>query len=98
MAVIAYPDNFNEIINLVIRLNNSFKRLEHAQEKLDKEIRNPNYKKKKNLDTMDWQANNAFKKKKKANLKKEKEGSHKVILNTLIIASRGIMPRITTRN
>jgi hypothetical protein len=30
IAMIAYPDNFNEMINLTIRLNNSFKRLEHA--------------------------------------------------------------------
>jgi hypothetical protein len=30
IAVIAYPDNFNEIINLVIRLDDSFRRLEHA--------------------------------------------------------------------
>jgi hypothetical protein len=28
--VIAYPDNFDEMINLAIRLNNSFRRFEHA--------------------------------------------------------------------
>jgi hypothetical protein len=53
IAMITYPDNFNEIINLVIRLNNSFKRLEHAQEKSGKKIRNPSHKKKKNPDTID---------------------------------------------
>jgi hypothetical protein len=53
MTVITYPDNFNEIINLAICLNNSFRRLEYAQEKLGKEIRNLNYKKERDLDTMD---------------------------------------------
>jgi hypothetical protein len=52
MAVIAYPDNFDEIINLAVYLDDSFKRLEYAQEKLDKKIRNPNYKKKRDPDTM----------------------------------------------
>jgi hypothetical protein len=33
MVVIAYPDNFDEMINLAIRLDDSFRRLEHAQEK-----------------------------------------------------------------
>jgi hypothetical protein len=63
--VIAYPDNFNEMINLAIRLNDSFRRLEHAQEKPGKEIRNPSYKKEKDSNAMDWQANGAFKKRKK---------------------------------
>jgi hypothetical protein len=35
------------MINLVIRLNNSFRRLEHAQKKPGKKIRNPSHKKKK---------------------------------------------------
>jgi hypothetical protein len=52
--MVAYPDNFNEMINLVIRLNDSFRRLEHAQEKLGKKIRNPSYKKDRNPDIMDW--------------------------------------------
>jgi hypothetical protein len=38
------------------------------------------------------------KKEKKASLKKEKEKSYKVTLNTLIMASRDIMLGITTRN
>jgi hypothetical protein len=50
--MIAYPDNFNKMINLVIRLDNNFKRLEHAQKKPDKRIRNPNYKKEKNPDAI----------------------------------------------
>jgi hypothetical protein len=37
-------------------------------------------------------------KEKKASLKKEKKRSHKVTLNTSIIANRGIMPEITTQN
>jgi hypothetical protein len=53
MAVMAYPDNFEKMINLIIRLDDSFKRLEHAQEKLDKEIRNPSHKKKKDPNVMD---------------------------------------------
>jgi hypothetical protein len=71
--VIAYPDNFDKIINLAIRLNDSFRRLEHAQKKLNKEIRNPNHKKEKNPNIMDWQANNAFKKEKKGQFKREKK-------------------------
>jgi hypothetical protein len=73
IAMIAYPNNFNEIINLVIRLDDSFRRLEHAQEKPGKKIRNPNYKKKRDPDIIDWQTNNAFKKKKKGQFKKGKE-------------------------
>jgi hypothetical protein len=72
MAVIAYPDNFNKIINLAIRLDNSFRRLEHAQEKLGKKIRNPSHKKKRNPDIINWQASNAFKKEKKGQFKKGK--------------------------
>jgi hypothetical protein len=53
MAVVTYPDNFDEMINLVVRLDDSFRRLEHAQEKLGKGIRNPNHKKKRDLDAMD---------------------------------------------
>jgi hypothetical protein len=71
--VVAYPDNFNKMINLAIRLNNSFRRLEHAQEKLGKRIRNPNYKKERDPDTIDWQVNSAFKKRKKGQFKKGKE-------------------------
>jgi hypothetical protein len=72
ITVVEYPDNFNAIINLAIRLNNSFKRLEHAQEKLSKRIRNPSYKKKKDPDTIDWQINSAFKKERKNQFKKRK--------------------------
>jgi hypothetical protein len=53
MAVIAYPDNFDKMINLAIRLNDSFRRLEHAQEKLGKGIRNPSHKKERDPDAMD---------------------------------------------
>jgi hypothetical protein len=38
------------------------------------------------------------KKEKKASLKREKARSHKVTLNALIMASRGIISEITTRN
>jgi hypothetical protein len=65
MAMVAYPDNFDKMINLIIRLDNSFRRLEHAQEKLDKGIRNLSHKKERNPDIMDWQASGAFKKGKK---------------------------------
>jgi hypothetical protein len=51
--MIAYPDNFDEIINLTIRLDNSFKRLKHAQKKPSKKVRNPSHKKKKDPDTID---------------------------------------------
>jgi hypothetical protein len=70
--VIAYPDNFNEMINLIIRLDNNFRRLEYAQEKLSKRVRNPSHKKKRDPDVMDWQANDAFKKGKKGQFKKGK--------------------------
>jgi hypothetical protein len=30
MAVVVYPESFNEMINLAVRFNNSFRRLEHA--------------------------------------------------------------------
>jgi hypothetical protein len=30
MAVVAYPESFDKMINLAIRLNNSFRRLEYA--------------------------------------------------------------------
>jgi hypothetical protein len=53
------------MINLAICLNDSFKRLKHAQEKPNKGIRNPNYKKEKDPDIMNWQINNTFKKGKK---------------------------------
>jgi hypothetical protein len=53
MAVITYPDNFNKMINLAIRLNDSFRRLKHAQEKLSKKVRNLSYKKKRDPDAMD---------------------------------------------
>jgi hypothetical protein len=72
MAMVAYPDNFNKMINLVIRLNNSFRRFKHAQEKLGKEIRNLSHKKEKDPDTIDWQTNGAFKREKKGQFKKEK--------------------------
>jgi hypothetical protein len=72
MAVIAYPDNFNEMINLVIRLNDSFRRLKHVQEKLNKKVRNSSHKKKRDLNIIDWQANSAFKREKKGQFKKRK--------------------------
>jgi hypothetical protein len=65
MAMIAYPDNFNKIINLVIRLDDSFRRRKHAEEKSNKGVGNLSYKKERDLDTMDWLASNAFKKGKK---------------------------------
>ena len=70
--MVAYPESFNKIINLAIRLNNSFRRLEHAQKKLDKEIRNPSHKKERDPDVMDWQASNTFKKGRKNQFKKKK--------------------------
>jgi hypothetical protein len=39
-----------------------------------------------------------LRKERKASLRKKKEGSHKVILNILIVISRGIMLGIVTRN
>jgi hypothetical protein len=30
MAVVAYPESFDEIINLAVRLNNSFRRFEYV--------------------------------------------------------------------
>jgi hypothetical protein len=39
-----------------------------------------------------------LKKERKANLKKEKEKSYKVTLNVSIVANRGIILRIATRN
>jgi hypothetical protein len=53
MTVIAYPDNFNKIINLIIRLDDSFRRLKHAQKKSDKKVRNPFYKTERDPDIMD---------------------------------------------
>jgi hypothetical protein len=73
MAVVTYPDNFNKIINLVIYLDNSFKRLEHAQKKPGKKIRNPSHKKEKDPNTIDWQTSNAFKRGKKGQFKKGKK-------------------------
>jgi hypothetical protein len=46
IAVVAYPDNFEEMINLAVRLDNSFRRLKHAQEKPGKGVRNLSHKKK----------------------------------------------------
>jgi hypothetical protein len=54
ITVIAYPENFDKIINLAIRFNDSFKRLKHAQKKLDKKVRNPSHKKERDLDAIDW--------------------------------------------
>jgi hypothetical protein len=69
------------MINLAIRLNDSFRRLKHAQKKPGKEIRNPSYKKKRDPDTINWQTNSAFKKKK----------SHKKTLNALIAENKDII-------
>jgi hypothetical protein len=63
--VIAYPESFDKIINLVIRLNNSFRRLKHAQKKLNKGMRNLFHRKEWDFNIIDWQVNNAFKKEKK---------------------------------
>ena len=52
MAVVAYSDNFNKMINLAVRLNDSFKRLKYAQEKSGKRVRNPFYKKERNLNAI----------------------------------------------
>jgi hypothetical protein len=73
MAVVAYPDNFDKMINLAVRLDDSFRRLKHAQEKLGKEVRNPSHKKERDSDTIDWQASDAFKKGKKDQFRKEKD-------------------------
>ena len=72
MAIIAYPESFDKMINLTVRFNNSFKRLKHVQKKSGKGIRNPSHKKKRNPDIIDWQTNNAFKRRKKGQFKKEK--------------------------
>jgi hypothetical protein len=71
--VIAYPESFDEIINLTVCFNNSFRRFKHAQKKPSKRVRNLIYKKKRDPDTIDWQANSAFKKKRKGQFKKKKE-------------------------
>ena len=54
MAVVAYPESFDEIINLAVRLKNSFRRFKHAQKKLGKGIRNPFHKKERDPDIIDW--------------------------------------------
>jgi hypothetical protein len=43
------------------------------KKKLSKRVRNLIYKKKRDPDTIDWQANSAFKKKRKGQFKKKKE-------------------------
>jgi hypothetical protein len=73
MTVIAYSDNFDKMINLIIRLDNNFRRFKHAQEKLSKGIRNPSHKKEKDPDIIDWQVSDAFKREKKGQFKKGKE-------------------------
>jgi hypothetical protein len=72
ITVVAYPDNFDEMINLAIRLNDNFRRLKHYQKKPEKEMRNPSHKKEKDPNAIDWQANSAFKKVKKDQFKKGK--------------------------
>jgi hypothetical protein len=72
MTVVAYSDNFDEMINLAVRLNDSFRRLEHYQKKLKKGVRNPSHKKEKNPNAINWQTSNAFKKGKKGQFKKRK--------------------------
>jgi hypothetical protein len=54
ITVVAYPDNFDKMINLAVRLNNSFRRLKYYQKKLSKEIRNPSHKKKRDPNAIDW--------------------------------------------
>jgi hypothetical protein len=61
------------MINLIIRLNDSFRRLKHAQKKLGKGMRNLFHKKERDPNTINWQASNAFKKGKKGQFKKRKE-------------------------
>jgi hypothetical protein len=39
-----------------------------------------------------------LRKEKRASLKREKEKSHKIILNILIVVNKGIIPGIVTRN
>jgi hypothetical protein len=51
--MVAYPESFDEIINLAVRLNNSFRRLKHAQEKLSKEIRNLSHRKERDFNAID---------------------------------------------
>jgi hypothetical protein len=53
MAVVAYPESFNEMINLAIRFNDSFKRLKYAQKKPGKKVRNFSYRKKRDPDIID---------------------------------------------
>jgi hypothetical protein len=53
MAVVAYPESFDKIINLVIRLNNNFRRLKYAQEKSNKRVRNSFYRKERDSNIMD---------------------------------------------
>jgi hypothetical protein len=53
IAVVAYFNNFDKMINLAVRLDNSFRRLEYYQEKLSKEIRNPSYKKERDFNAID---------------------------------------------
>jgi hypothetical protein len=72
IAIVAYPENFDEMINLAVRLNDSFRRLEHAQKKSGRGIRNPSHKKERDPDAMDWQASGAFKREKKGQFKKKK--------------------------
>ena len=70
--MVAYPESFDKIINLAVRFNDSFRRFKHVQKKSGKRIYNLLYRKKRDPDIMDWQANNAFKKGKKGQFKKEK--------------------------
>jgi hypothetical protein len=53
MTMIAYLDNFDEMINLAVRLDDSFRRLKYYQEKLSKGVRNPSYKKERDLNAID---------------------------------------------
>jgi hypothetical protein len=98
MTVIAYPDNFNKIINLVVRLNNSFRRLKHAQKKPGKKVRNPNHKKKKILTQWTSKRMARSKKKKKVNLRKKRKRNYKVILNTLTAENKDIIQETAIRN
>jgi hypothetical protein len=54
IAVIAYPESFDKMINLAVRLNNSFRRLKHAQKKPNKGVRNPSHRKKRDSNAINW--------------------------------------------
>jgi hypothetical protein len=70
--MVVYPDNFDEMINLAVRLNDSFRRLKYVQKKLSKGVRNLTHMKERDSDIINWQASGVFKKRKKDQFKKGK--------------------------